>query len=129
MVLIPYANPVSVKHVKFTSNNNLLLYIENENEIQTIMRNTDLFDKCKKIYLKNSSNKHFLVIKNIGYDAAIGCSDELKNLRIEKIEQIEQIGKNNKLNLVKVIVYKKETAELLKKDGIKLYNIKYTIFI
>jgi hypothetical protein len=73
-------------HIKFTANNNLMMYLKNRDDLDKISDNNNIFKENKKINLEAETNNQVdIVIKNLSTVKANEYEETLKINGISKI--------------------------------------------
>ena len=113
----------AIVNTKFTANNNLILTLNNEENVNKLLSNDIIFNKCKKINLSLAPKRLFLIIKGLSMEAVGECGVELAKLGRVNFEPVSKSCNR----MVKITVDSKTVMDKLKKEGIKIGNMKLSL--
>jgi hypothetical protein len=108
---------ISIRELKVTTNANLLIFPNEINDAEKIMKSDSFLPGLKKIDLQNENKKHFLMVKGVKASELISELNNCKtNFRIKIVHQIaNQDGRV--LNMCKLEFDNLEDKEKLSNDG------------
>jgi hypothetical protein len=94
---------ISIQHLQITTNNNLLIFVDDEKHKQVILNNDSFFPNSKKLDLGAREARPFVLLKGISFDELANSNFDLKQIGVEDSSPV--LNKENKqLNIVKLFV-------------------------
>ena len=94
-------NGINIKQIKFTNNNNMLIYLYDSVQYQQLASNATIFNNKVITELRNKTKLFSVVIKGINFENIQEFKEELKQKGIVDMKEIKS-AKSNSITINKV---------------------------
>ena len=120
---LQYLKDYKINNIKVTLNNNLLVYLADDDSYVRMLSAGTIADK--QIVEVSTKDKNCVVIKGIDFDNLQYHKEELTGLGVVDLKKIKSHKSNQIVKKVKLICKDEDTVTNLLNNGIKLCYVKY----